>query len=158
MSSSEHRAEYRYASTDEDVIAIHRFLCLVGQPQLCAPIDALKSVTEINRVVHDRRYGFAIIAEINGEIVGSLGIIGVDWWYAKARFFTDRWLFVYPALANKGIGMAMIAEAGAIATAADMDLLINGKAVRRNRNAGRGLLFVSHHLIKPGERPEAPKN
>jgi GNAT superfamily N-acetyltransferase len=141
----------RFAATDDDVIAIHRFLCVAAQPVLLDEIDALKSVTEINRIVHDRKYGFALIAEINGELVGSLGVICPTWWYGRGRFFTDRFFFVFPALTNAGIGAALIAEAAAVATAAGLDLIINGKFVRRNRSAGRGVVFTSPKLIRPGD-------
>ncbi len=142
-------AEIRFAETDDDVITIHKFLCVLAQPVLLCPIDAKKSVTEIFRIVHDRSYGFALMAEINGELVGSLGIICPDWWYGNGRFFTDRWLFVFDALHNAGVGTALIAEAAAIATAADLDLIINGKPVKRNRAAGRGVYFQAHRLIRP---------
>jgi GNAT superfamily N-acetyltransferase len=143
----------RLAKGDEDVIAIFRFLVFVAQPVLLAPIDGRKALVEINRIVYsahsDNPDAFAWIAEIDGEIVGTLGIVSPDWWYADARFLTDRWNFVFPQLANSGIGAALQAEAAAMASTLGLDLIINGKFVRRNRRAGPGVVYTSPAVIHP---------
>lgn len=142
----------RFADGDADVISIFRFLCFVSAPVLLAPIDAQDAVTEVNRIVHGQATGegFAVIAEINGEIVGTLGVVKVPWWYnVKSDFLTDRFFFTYPALANSGIGAGLQAEAAAIAAQLGLDLIINGKFVRRNRRAGRGVVYTSPTVIRP---------
>ncbi len=145
----------RRAETNDDVIAIYLFVSVLAQPVLLCPIDMQKSVTEITRIVHDPNYGFALMAEIDGELVGSLGIICPEWWYGKASFFTDRWLFLFPALQNAGIGAALIAEAHAVAYAAGLPLVINDKIRQLNRATADGLYLQTHRLIRPEVLPQA---
>jgi len=144
--------QIRFPQGDDDIIKIFRFLVLVARPALLAPVDSQKAVTEIGRIVNDphRTDGpmpdsFAIVAEIKGELVGTIGVTLVEQelWYSKTpwKFMTNRWYFVYPQLANSGVGGALLAEAGALCTQIGFDLVIEGKTARRNRHAGRGTLF-----------------
>jgi GNAT superfamily N-acetyltransferase len=140
--------EIRYAAGDEDVIALHRWLCVVAAPVLMAPIDAQDSIAGVADVVNGNVA--AILAEIRGEIVGAIGLVAPAWWYNhRVKFMTDRFFFVFPQLANQGIGAALLAEAHALATRCDLELVINGKMVRRNRAAGRGLVFRSPVVLHP---------
>lgn len=141
----------RFAVPD-DAVPIHRFLCVIAQPVLHAPIDPENSITEVMRVIAQ---DFAVLAEIDGEIVGSLGMKGVDWWYArKARFLTDRWFFVFPAARKMGVAAALLGQAGAVAHGSEMDMLINGHIKRRNAKVGRGVLFTKPQFIAAADIPE----
>jgi|EndMetStandDraft_7_1072992.scaffolds.fasta_scaffold648088_2 hypothetical protein len=134
----------------DDIIPIHRFLCLVAQPVLMAPIDAEDSIAGVADVIGGNAY--ALVAEINGEIVGSLGLVTPVWWYnRKVPFFTDRWFFIYPQLAHLGVGAGLQAEAHATAARAGADLVINGKMVRRSRASGPGIVYTSPTVLRPGE-------
>lgn len=137
----------RYATTDEDCVEIHKFLCVISQPVLLAPIDAQDSINEVLRV---RDGGAAIMAEANGHLVGSLGIIAVSWWYnTKAEFLTNRWLFVYPQFHHTGVGAKLLAEASAIAVNANLELVIVSQARRRTTAAKTRINLVSEHIILP---------
>jgi GNAT superfamily N-acetyltransferase len=147
MPSADSPTTIRYATPD-DVQRIHFFLCLVSGPVLLAPINAAKAWMEIARILESKTE-FALIAEVDGELVGTLGIIAPDWWYSDEKFMTDRWFFVYPQLAWKGVGMALMAEAALIAQSVGLPLIINGKPVRKNKQTGGGLHFMSHKLVTP---------
>ena len=121
----------RYAETDEDAIAIHRFLCVVAEPVLFTPIDAQKSMTEVYQVVKNSDYGFALMAITGGIMVGTMGVICPEWWYGDGRFFTDRWFFVTDQFKNKGISQALVREAETVARETGIDLIINGKMRRK---------------------------
>ena len=138
-----------YAETDQDVIAIHRFLCVVSHPVLYCDIDPVESITEVDRV---RKEGAAIMAKIDGELVGSLGLIKVKWWYGNARdpkafFLTDRWFFDIPTLHHRGVGTALKAEGAAVALSLTIPLIINGKMRRFDRS---GVMF-SKPEVHPAE-------
>lgn len=136
----------RFAVLD-DAIPLHRFLCVIAQPVLHAPIDPENSITEVVRVIAQ---DFAVLAEIDGEIVGSLGMVGVDWWYArKARFLTDRWLFAYPTVRKMGVAVAMLGMAGSVAQKSGMIMVINGHLRPRNKASGDGVLFSKPAVILP---------
>jgi len=145
----------RFGETEEDVIALHRFLCVVAQPVLLAEIDPIESIVEIEDIVYGRSEtpGVAFMAEIDGELVGALGLIQPRWWYSKRYYFTDRFLFTFPALRNRGIGARLLAEAGALSAQNDCDLVITGKLKRRNRSSGRGIIFTSPMVIEPEAVP-----
>lgn len=110
-----------------------------------APIDDQESMNEIQRVVKDE---VAIVARVNGEMVATFGLIMVRWWFnSKFSFFTDRWLFCYPALWNKGVGARLLAEAGAVTKAAEAPMIINGHVKRRPN----GVHFTKPLTIRPHE-------
>jgi hypothetical protein len=115
----------RYAENDDDVIAIHRFLIAVAGPRLLAPIDPVKSLMEIIRVTKEE---VAIMAMRGDVLVGTLGLIKPTWWYSNDAFLTDRWNFCIEAEKNdNGAGKVMDAEAKAIAKAAGLKFVNQGK-------------------------------
>ncbi len=133
---------------EDDIIPIHRFLCLVAGPVLLAPIDAEDSIRGVADVVQGNLIAF--VAEINGEIVGSLGLVAPTFWYnQRVTFFADRWFFTYPQLANQGVGAALQAEAHALASRAGVDLVIHGKMHRRHRAVGGGVVYVPMNTLHP---------
>jgi GNAT superfamily N-acetyltransferase len=115
----------RYAESDDDIVAIHRFLCAVSIPLLWAPIDAQDSINEVYRVV---RQECAVIAIVDNLMVGTMGLMRMNWWYnTKYCFMVDRWFFTLPEATNKGVGARLKAEAEIIAKGAGIPLFIMGK-------------------------------
>jgi GNAT superfamily N-acetyltransferase len=109
-----------------------------------APVDARKSVTEINHIVKDPSYGFALMAIANGMLVGALGIIRVSWWYAEEDFLTDRFFFVTENFRHAGVGSALQAEAASVAQALGLKLIIHGKPRRIKDN-----LYLAPNTVFP---------
>jgi GNAT superfamily N-acetyltransferase len=134
----------RAASSDADVVAIHRFLCTVARPVLHCPINGEKSIAEVWRVVKQGDYGFALIALEDGELVGTLGAIFVPWWYGDDHFFTDRWFFTLPG--HRWAGPRLLAEGDAIARQVGVPLIVNLK----QRRTTAAVTFVKPLLL--GER------
>lgn len=122
--------------TDDDVIAIHRFLLIVAKPQMrCAP-DIEQSLLEIIRVT---KYEAALMAVLDGNMVGTMGIMKATWWYNPAvAFMTERWHFVLPQFHNGPVDKALLGEALAIASLADLEFVDHGKMRERN---GRFLMM-----------------
>jgi GNAT superfamily N-acetyltransferase len=131
----------RPAGSEEDAVAIHRFLCAVAPPVLHCPIDAEKSFAEVRRVVGERDYGFAYLACAGGAIVGTIGAIFVSWWYGDDHFFTDRWFFTLPG--HRWAGPRLLAEADAIARAVGVPLIVN---LKQRRTTG-AVTFVKPLLL-----------
>jgi len=147
----------RFPKGDDDIIKIFRFLVLVAGPTLLGPVSPLKAVTEVGRIVMDpyRQDGpdpdsFAIVAEINGELVGTIGVTKIGFWWGDYECMTNRWCHIFPALANTGIGSALVAEAHAMCEQIGLDLVISGKLVRRNHAAGRGVVFETAPTVMRG--------
>lgn len=143
----------RFGENDDDVVAIHQFLCLIAGPVLLGKIDAIKSITEIGNIVYGRADppGVAIMAEVDGELVGTLGLIQPEWWYGPTVFFTDRWFFLYPAFRNRGVGAEILAQAGALGVEHGCDVVLNGH-MRRRPN---GIIFTKPVVISPDDVPTA---
>lgn len=119
----------RYAETDLDVIAIHRFLCLVAQPLLPGPIDGQDSAHEVWRCASD---DVALMAFQDGVLVGTMGIVRPKFWWGKVHFLANRWLFVLPGYAAT---RPLLKEAVAIAKASGLELHIF------DENKGRLVIF-----------------
>lgn len=120
----------RQAETDDDVIAIHRFLLVVA-PQAKAircPINVVKSLNEIIRVTRDE---VALMLIRDGNLIGTMGIVNPTWWYGDAGFLTDRWHFVLPEFDGTAASNMLMEEAKAVARLAGLDFLHNGKARER---------------------------
>lgn len=125
----------RYAQTDDDIIAIHRFLCVVAGPTLPGPIDPAESIGEIERVV---KHDCALMAIKDDRLVGSFGIIRPKCWWGKVHFLVNRWFFALPGM---GAGKLLLKEARAIAEASALELHVFDEAKERyvifNRNPRR---------------------
>lgn len=137
------QATIRYADK-ADAETLHLFLLLVSPPSAVGRIDAVKSLAEVYRVIEE---DVAILAEINGELVATLGIIRVPWWYGPDEFLTDRWFFLYPQLKNQGVGAALLGEAHGIGRQAGLPVVIHGH-MRQKRD---GLFFVKPVIMPPNE-------
>jgi GNAT superfamily N-acetyltransferase len=140
-----------FADGDDECLEIHRFLCLVAQPVLMAPINAEDSIAGILKVVSDPDCGFALVARADGELVGTLGLTDARWWYnTQVGFFTDRWFFVLPAFQHLGVGTRLLAEAAVIGSQAGRDIVINGHLKRRAKSIGRGIVFTAPSVLGRG--------
>jgi GNAT superfamily N-acetyltransferase len=131
----------RAADSEQDVVAIHRFLCRVAPPVLHCPINAGKSLAEVQRVVTDRDYGFAFMAFAGADLVGTIGAIFVPWWYGDDHFFTDRWFFTLPGC--RWAGPRLLAEADAVARDVGVPLIVNLK----QRRTTAAVTFVQPLLL-----------
>lgn len=117
-------ARIEYAATDDHAIAIHRFLLVVAQEAMVGAVDAQKSAAEVWRVVNDE---CALMLVHDNRLVGTMGVIAADWWYSADRFMTDRWHFVLPAYKNTPHAALLMQEALAIAKAAGLPFIHQGK-------------------------------
>lgn len=132
----------RYAATDDEIIAIHRFLCVIAGPTLPGPIDAKDSVEEIWRVAHQ---DVALMAMRDDVLVGTMGLVcPASWWNHKVKFLANRWAFVIP---GSGAWRPLMREAKAIAVGSAMELHIisewRGKISIFNRSKNRDALSRS---------------
>jgi hypothetical protein len=126
----------RYAASDDDVIAIHKFLCVVAEPTLPAPSDPKKGIEEIWRVVNKEA---ALMAICDGDMmVGTAGFIMADHWWGLSRYLVNRWMFAIP---GRKAWLPLVRESVAIAKAAGVELHIiseqRGRLTIFNRAAAR---------------------
>jgi len=119
------------------VIAIHQLLLIVARPRLLAPINAEKSLYEIIRVTKEE---VAIMAMRGDYLVGTMGLIRPTWWYADDAFLTDRWNFCIESEMHNGAGKLLNDEAVAIARAAKLKFINQGK-IRRLKEPNTFLMM-----------------
>lgn len=124
----------RYAETDDDVIAMHRFLLAVARPAMHCPVNPEKSLLEIIRVT---KFEAALMAIHNGLLVGTMGIIKPEWWYGDGEFLTDRWHFVLPDFMHKPAATMLMDEALKIAKDANLEFIHQGKIRPAKNGAAR---------------------
>ena len=149
--------EIRYAETDDDIIAIHKFLCVVAGPTLPGPIDPRDSVEGVWQA---GKHNVALMAIRDGMLVGTLGIVNPSfWWNNKIKFLANRWFFTLPGSRS---ALPLLREAKAIAKASGLELHI------LDENRGRYLIFnksasrkshnplISQTTPAPRTREEAP--
>lgn len=126
------KIEVRYAVSDQDIVDIHRFLCVIAGPKLPGAIDPKDSIEEVWRVVKDE---VAVMAFHNNELVGTLGLINPKFWWGKVWFLASRWMFAIP---GSRAWKPMLREAKAIAIAADLECHIisedRGKVLILNKS------------------------
>lgn len=135
----------RYAENDNDVIAIHRFLLVVGRPRMLAPVNFEKSLMEIIRVAKEE---VAIMAMRGDILVGTMGLIKPIWWYSDDAFLTERWNFVIDSEKHDGAGLVLDAEAKAIARAAGLKFVNQGK-IRPMKDGNSYLMFPRVFVPEP---------
>lgn len=142
----------RYAETDDDVIAIHRFLLVVARPAMRCPVDPKESLIEIIRVTKEN---VALMAIKGGLLVGTMGLIDPTWWYnPKHRFLADRWHFVLPDHQHGAVNDALMSEARKIAADAGLEFIHQGKI---REKGGAKLMFPRSYESKSLNTLEAGK-
>lgn len=132
----------RFAESEPDMVAIHRFLLVVAQPALLCPVNVEKSLLEVIRVVRDEA---ALMLIHNGIMVGTMGIIRPTWWYGDADFLVDRWHFVLPAFDGTPSSAMLMDEALKLAELAGLDFIHQGR-IRRGK---RGVLRMMPRVFDP---------
>lgn len=85
----------------------------------------------------------ALMAIIDGMLVGTLGIIKPTWWYGDGDFLTDRWHFVLDEHRNGPVDKALMDEAFKLADDAGLEFVDQGK-IRERR--GKLLAFPRVHV------------
>lgn len=124
----------RFAESEQDMTAIHRFLLVIAQPAMRCPVNIIKSLQEIIRVVRDEA---ALMLIHNDVMVGTMGIVNPTWWYGDGGFLTDRWHFVLPEFDNTPASEALMDEAIEMARLAGLEFIHQGRIRRGKRGVPR---------------------
>lgn len=126
--------EVRFAESEQDVTAIHEFLLAVAKPAMRCPVDFLKSLQEVMRVVANE---VALMLIVDGRLVGTMGIINPTWWYGNGGFLTDRWHFVLPEFDNTPASALLMDEAVKTAELAGLEFIHQGRVRQGKKNVLR---------------------
>jgi GNAT superfamily N-acetyltransferase len=128
----------REATSDEDIIGIHKLLMTVKDEVVLVPANPVKVMEDVYRVVQNADPDHpccALIAVRDGEVVGTLAFTEVCPKYSDHTILLDDWFQVHPDHRNGSVGPALLNEARAIADAAGKILLV--ATVNPARRRGR---------------------
>jgi len=67
----------------------------------------------------------ALVASVDGKVVGSIGLHETTPWYSDVPYLTDGWLYVLPEYRRSAIGVALIEEAKKFAQEKRLPLVLN---------------------------------
>jgi hypothetical protein len=121
-----------------------------------APVDAENSMMEVVKLATDPDYGFILVAEGGGVIIGVLGLVKARWWYNhSAEFLIDRFFFCTEETRNSGVGRALKTEAEKIAMDLRCPVIINGKLKKTGPMSYHTLPDVKGHRpsLQPNGKP-----
>ncbi|QCG94968.1 GNAT family N-acetyltransferase [Azospirillum sp. TSA2s] len=99
-------------ATDVDLPALIGLLRVMHAEVGIGRLDEPKAVGMISHVLTS---GAVFVAELDGAIVGSVGLTADSWWYSQDRFLTDVWTFVHPDARKTRAAALLIGEARAMA-------------------------------------------
>lgn len=108
-------------------------------------VDPIKSFEEVCRVIAQEA---AIMAIVDGFLVGTMGIIKPTWWYNTTEFLTDRWHFVLPEHHHGPVDEALMREAEMLADSSGLEFIDQGKIRKR-----RGKLLMMPRVYTPEKVP-----
>ena len=134
----------RYAETQDDVDHIHQFLLVWAKPAARCPMNSEKIKDEVERIALTDA-GVALMLTVDGELVGTLGIINPTWWYGDAGFLADRWHFVREEFDSSEASALLMDEAVKVAAQAGLEFIHQG----RIRQGKRGVLRMMPRVYSP---------
>jgi GNAT superfamily N-acetyltransferase len=137
----------RAAESEDDAVAIHRLMLANAVTEMAeAAVDPVLYMETIWDTV---RHGAALMAIVDGRLVGYLGLWKSRYDYSPESFLHDRGFYVLPDHRGGAAGAALLREAKAIAQEAGMTLKIIDTNPGKPRRAQR--MSVTAQII--GFRP-----
>ncbi len=132
---------------DEDAI----FMMLLGMAaenskQPVAPGKALKTVCKVIKE------GGAFVVELDGKIIGSVGVGPKSAWFTDYVFLGDYWFYVIPEWRNSRAAVMLKKAAFEYADKADQDIVFAvfsiEDAERKSRFFAKGMTFLGSAFVR----------
>ncbi|MFA5951552.1 MAG: GNAT family N-acetyltransferase [Hyphomicrobium sp.] len=120
--------------SDEDVIAIHKLLMLMGEEVAVAPVDPIIVMEDVYNLVRGDRGAF-LMASRDGRLVGVMGLENSRYRYSREYCMREVYLFVHPEHRGDDVLGALLAEARAIADMVAKELYVT--IANPNRRRGK---------------------
>ncbi len=94
--------------TRNDITAIFQLLTVMHAENGEGPLSFGKTTGEIGTLLDS---GIVLVAVIDDQIVGSIGLYEAPLWYSDAKRLSDLWTFVHPDHRKSRIATSLIAAA-----------------------------------------------
>ena len=119
----------RAADSDDDIIAVHKLLMVMGNEVAREPVDPIMVMEHIVGLVR-KQGGAVLMAFHESELAGVLGLQERHQWWTRSTFLADAPLYVLPEYRNTDVFPALLQEARAIGDMVKQRVVI----VRNNPN------------------------
>jgi GNAT superfamily N-acetyltransferase len=123
--------------TPEEVVAVYQILMEMhkeAEPIHLPEVDPAKVVNSIRLCAET---GKLFVAERDGKIVGALGLLPTEHWFATDTYYADRFFYVLPSYRNSTIATRLLKAAKDFATDEGRELymaVLSGVEVDRKEN------------------------
>lgn len=97
-------------AVEGDIQPLFDMLCDMHAEIGIGTLDREKALGAIWRTLTE---GAVLVADLDGEMVGSIGLTVDSWWYSKDKFLIDVWTFVHPKARKTRAATLLIGEARA---------------------------------------------
>lgn len=121
--------------SEEDAVAIHKLLMLMGEEVAQAPVDPLIVMEDIWALISGDNRGAFLMATRDGQIVGVMGLEHSRYRYSREYCIREVYLFVHPDHRGSDVLGALLAEARAIADIVGKELYVT--IANPNRRRGK---------------------
>lgn len=133
MSNRRRTTRIERAGTDERAFTeVFDLLLALHKEGGYAPLDAGRAAENCYRVMSEGR---CFVARLGDEVIGTIAMVEMPFWYSGHTFLQDAWVYVKPKHRKKTVGVKLM------------------RAVREDAEASGKIAFVT--VNNPDRRPKA---
>jgi len=139
-------------ATSEDLPPLHRLLTAMhsGTVVGTSPLDLSRLEAALDYSVSR---GEVLVAEVDGEIVGSIAWMECSDWWSTELYLADRWFFVYKGYRNSRVALTLVRGFLEVGRAAGIKVrmghVYSGDLARKDKFYGRlGLTKVGSLYVE----------
>lgn len=125
----------RGAMSQEDAVAIHKLLMLMGDEVAQAPVDPIIVMEDIWTLMTAENRGAFLMATREGKLVGIMGLENSRYRYSREYCMREVYLYVHPDHRGDDVLGALLNEARAIADMIGKELYVT--IANPNRRRGK---------------------
>lgn len=125
----------RGAMSQDDAVAIHLLLMMMGKEMAQAPVDPVIVMEDIWTLINEENRGAFLMATVNGQLVGVMALENSRYRYSREYCIREVYMYVHPEHRGENIMGALLAEARAIADVAGKELYVT--LANPNRRRGK---------------------
>jgi len=92
-------------ATVADLDGLVVLLFMMGREMSLFQVNEAKSIAFIQSVLST---GFVLVAELNGEIVGSIGLTLTSFWYSDDTALVDTWFYIKPNARRSSVALRLL--------------------------------------------------
>ena len=118
--------------SDEDAVAVHALLMLMGQEIAVAPVDPIIAMQDIYNLITGDRGAF-LMATRDGKLIGVMGLETTRYRYSKEYCIREVYLYVHPDHRGSDVLGALLQEARSIADMVGRELYVTIANPHRRR-------------------------